>query len=77
MTFTKYFYSQDLSDISKIRRNMPIYNFTECLNKIKENNNDIRDIFISLTELNNQKYVNEQFTKPINQTIFQFFTENF
>ena len=77
LTFTKYFYSQDLSDISKIRRNMPIYNFTECLNKIKENNNDIRDIFISLTELNNQKYVNEQFTKPINQTIFQFFTENF
>jgi len=56
---------------------MPIYNFTECLNKIKDNNNNIGNIFISLIELNNQKYGNEQFTKPINTTIFQFFTENF
>ena len=77
MTFTKYFYSQNLSDSDKIERNMPIYNFTECLNKIKDNNNNIGNIFISLIELNNQKYGNEQFTKPINTTIFQFFTENF
>ena len=73
LNFTKYFYSQNLSDASKIKRNMPIYNFTECLNKIKDNNNYIRDIFISLVELNNKKYANEQFTKPINATIFQFF----
>ena len=55
---------------------MPIYNFTECFNKIKDNNN-INDIFISLIEFNNQKYANGKFTKPINTTIFQFFTKNF
>ena len=76
LAFTKYFYSQNLSDASKIERNMPIYNFTECFNMIKDNNNGIQDIFISLIEFNNQKYANEQFTKPINTTIFQFFTDS-
>ena len=75
LAFTKYFYSQNLSDVSKIQRNMPIYNFTECFNRIKDNNNYIQDIFISLIEFNNQKYANEKFTKPINTTIFQFFTD--
>ena len=83
LDFTKYFYFQNLSDISKLERNMPNYNFTDCLNMIKENNNNIKDlsdIYIIIIELNDQKYANGQFnllTKPINTTIFKFFTKNF
>ena len=83
LEFTKYFYFQNLSDISKLERNMPNYNFTECLNKIKDSNNNINDlseIYVIIIELNDQKYVNGQlnlFTKPINTTIFKFFTSNF
>jgi hypothetical protein len=50
---------------------------------IKENNNNIKDlsdIYIIIIELNDQKYSNGQFnflTKPINTTIFKFFTRNF
>ena len=83
LDFTKYFYFQNLSDISKLERNMPNYNFTECLNKIKDSNNNINDlseIYVIIIELNDQKYVNGQlnlFTKPINTTIFKFFTSNF
>ena len=83
LDFTKYFYFQNLSDVSKLERNMPNYNFTDCLNKIKENNNNIKDlsdIYIIIIELNDQKYANGQFnllTKPINTTIFKFFTKNF
>ena len=72
LAFTKYFYSENLSDVYKIERNMPIYNFSECFNKIKDNNNNIREIFINIIEFNNQKYANEQFTKPIKTTIFEF-----
>ena len=77
LAFTKYFYSENLSDIYKIENHMPIYDFSECFNMIKDNNINIRDIFINLIEFNNQKNVNEQFTKPIKATIFEFFTKNF
>ena len=44
LDFTKYFYFQNLSDVSKLERNMPNYNFTDCLKLIKENNNNINDL---------------------------------
>ena len=81
LDFTKYFYFQNLSDISKLEKNMPNYNFTDCLIKIKENKNiNLSDIYIIIIELNDQKYANGQFnllTKPINTTIFKFFTRSF
>lgn len=83
LDISKYLYLQNLSDISKLERKMPNYNFTECLNMIKENNNninDLSDIYIFIIELNNQKSINGKFdllTKPINTTIFKFFTSNF
>ena len=83
LEFTKYFYFQNLSDISKLERNMPNYNFTECLNKIKDSNkniNDLSEIYVIIIELDDQKYGSGQlnlFTKPINTTIFKFFTSNF
>jgi len=83
LDISKYLYIQNLSDVSKLERKMPNYNFTECLNMIKENNNninDLSDIYIFIIELNNQKSVNGKFDllmKSINTTIFKFFTSNF
>ena len=80
MGVTKYYYSQNLSDAQKIQRKMPLFNFTECFNMIKDHNDNIKDIYVILMEFNNQKYVNEQYqflTRPISPTTFQFFTQNF
>ena len=78
---SKYFYFQNLNDISKLEYKMPNINFTECLNKIKDNNNisNLNEIYIFILELNDQRFINGKLnflTNSINTTFFRFFTKN-
>ena len=80
--FRKFIYIQNVSEIAQLELKMPIFNFTHCLNLLKEKNNiaDINDIYIVLLEFNDQIYKTGKInylSNAINTTFFKFFTKKF
>ena len=79
--FSNYFYNKNTNDSFKMSLNMPIFNFSECINLLKINFalNDETDIFIGIMEYYIQTDKNGKYAKnrsPVNSTTYQFFTNN-
>ena len=73
--FSNYFYNQSINNTFKMEIQMPIVNFTECLEKMKReyllnNNTNNIDIFIGILEYN------DHIINYINSTKYQFFTND-
>ena len=77
--FSNYFYNQSINDSYKLKLEMPIFNFTECIEKLRINFNldNETNIFIGIMEYNSQKAGKENiYSNLVNRTAYQFFINN-
>ena len=78
--FSNYFYNQNENYSHQLQLQMPIFNFTECIEKLKtEYNLFNNNFFYGIMEYNDQINKNEKYIDNlylINSTSYQFFLEN-
>ena len=79
--FSNFFYSQNLSESIKIELGMAIFDFDECIKKLKTNYHldEETNIFLGIMEYDIQKDKNGNYnlnTNSVNFTKYQFFTDN-
>lgn len=79
--FSNYFYNQSTNYNVKTKLEMPVFDFNECIDKIKKykklNNNT--NIFVQILEYNDQKDIkgkSNQNSNYVKSTEYQFFLEN-
>ena len=79
--FSNYFYNINTNSSFKVELNMPIFDFTECINKmkIKYKLYNVTNIFVGIREYNTQVLKDSKYnfnSNPVNSTSYQFFLEN-
>ena len=79
--FSNYFYNTTTNDSFKMSLNMPIFNFSECINLLKNSSalDNETDIFIGIIEYNTQINKEGKYdinSSPVNSTTYQFFINN-
>ena len=79
--FSNYFYGQTLNNSLKLELEMPIFDFTECIKRLKNyyRLGDETNVFIGIKEYDTQKDEKGQYnlySSPINLTTYQFFINN-